>query len=769
MGKSLKYKVLQFSVFILLILSVLFLFNACNKDALIDDESIGYRADYANRSEMINDFYNAFNQEKSQFLIDEISEISPFYYNINKVSAFIPSLFNDTAVIFNVSSNSLNNYSRYLANQILVKKNRYGDFEISHLIYIPDSEFYANKNYFPLLINFTGDIIELNEKSEYKSIYELNYGEISEIFSRTRNFNFGFSSNELDNISLRDAELYEEDLYIPEWLRDIIRKIKHGGIKCWNGESSGTIKHFKSKKKSSSGNGGNIVIPDLVWGDPTNSGWQSGGGSSGGTAPLPCQNPKTFWDTYGKPTYKNYVEALSILAKEYGLSIFDDIFHNNSGCSVSYENILCGTANCFSSFESTYLSLEQILGCLRTYISNVANNDSNESDCQDAIDNFNLEYGTNFTANDLYEVFDANPNICANLNAFNELVISTYLVNVLNLTNEQRLWLDLGVNLNTKHKLFEYQLNNTYPNEALNYFIWAMMNHGHDLNFYTTGYDTFGKEDNTIFYPPPSKIKILNSFVPNFDPSHIKKFAETQWYNNAHVYDPLNNIIPQDLQHGTNGNTNLLSRYTPANRELLNLNNHDLLMQFDNLIHKFELNSNLQNVATDYYNRFVSGEGGDYFNEELCNYILTNGHTIATVQDFGKKINELLKELNGDFSRLNYIQLRPTYLAKYDKGELHSGLKILINDTEKMFVYDMGDYTFNSATNEWSISLYFQIFDNFGLDNEDLLDSQGIYVFDIGKKFAAWWILQHVRNYVPFRTEIRTVFKIKGDLDDVTE
>lgn len=45
MGKSLKYKVLQFSVFILLILSVLFLFNACNKDKEFADPPVTVRND----------------------------------------------------------------------------------------------------------------------------------------------------------------------------------------------------------------------------------------------------------------------------------------------------------------------------------------------------------------------------------------------------------------------------------------------------------------------------------------------------------------------------------------------------------------------------------------------------------------------------------------------------------------------------------------------------------------------------------------------------
>ena len=91
-----------------------------------------------------------------------------------------------------------------------------------------------------------------------------------------------------------------------------------------------------------------------------------------------------------------------------------------------------------------------------------------------------------------------------------------------------------------------------------------------------------------------------------------------------------------------------------------------------------------------------------------------------------------------------------------------------MDDTEKLNIYNFGDYNFDPQTKEWTCSFYFQVFDNFGLDNGDLLESQGVWSRNgvlFGTQFAAWWVLQHRKGYVPFRTELRFQVSLKGDLD----
>ncbi len=754
-----------------MILSSFFLFNACNKDVLVDNNSSGLVS--YNWSPKEKDFFNFSNKST---IIQKANSIAPRNSSSN-MPVLLTAAYNQIA-LQNENENFVEglthtigipfwSYSFVYQNAeknegiVIIPFGHENGMQVEALLVGTKSLQYPDqKMYFKFVLR--RDIERVINTDSIKSRPNFNVEIANFIIDEMAIFNYSnekflnFILNNSTNIESKTADNGNLSLRNDDCIYYEIEFCTYLGDYITGGGNLGDWNNFGPDPNGgwTSPGGGNVFgdsSSDDGNDDQNNGGYDDPRNSGGGGFGKWWKGVKSnFWEWYRyimihcaflevNPNNKNNQQVG--FSNDQQLKLRDD---SDWACIVYFEKWCYGNDGWY----------EEAL--------NMAD------ECAQALANFEYHYGLDLSEEEKeYLTAKMGTGWCDDYGGYYEQAISWYLMYHLNLTDAEEMWLDLHPD--ERLKLFGYQLNNTYPDEALNYFIWAMMNHGHDLNFYTTGYDTFGKEDNTIFYPPPSKIKILHSYVPNFAPTNIKKFAETDWYNNAHKYDPLNNIIPEDLQHGTNGNTNLLSRYTPANRELLNLNNHDLLMQFNNLIHKFELNSDLQNVATEYYDRFVSGQGGDYFNEELCNYILTNGHTIATVQDFGKELNRILKKINGDFSKLNYLGLPATFRAQYSKGERQSGLQILINDTEKLYIYDMGDYTFDNVTKEWSVSFYFQIFDNFGLDNEDLLDSQGIYVFDIGKKFAAWWILQHVRDYIPFRTEIRSVFKIKGDLDDVTE
>lgn len=113
---------------------------------------------------------------------------------------------------------------------------------------------------------------------------------------------------------------------------------------------------------------------------------------------------------------------------------------------------------------------------------------------------------------------------------------------------------------------------------------------------------------------------------------------------------------------------------------------------------------------------------------------------------------------------VNWNGFNERFRPIYSDGELHSGFMVLIDDTEIMYVYDMGDFVLNQDTKEWTGSFYFQTFDHFGLDDEDLDGNQ--HLLFSGEGFASWWLLQHQRGYTPFETELRYVFKIKGNLNN---
>jgi len=382
----------------------------------------------------------------------------------------------------------------------------------------------------------------------------------------------------------------------------------------------------------------------------------------------------------------------------------------------------------------------------------------NDELCKIALSTFEATYSLNLSQAE-------KDNILQNINVpcggdqdeFDEEVKVLYLGIKLNLDDDQKAWLQNHQDI--LDDIFTYQINNTYPSEALNYFIWAMKNHGNNLDFYTDGYDLWTKDDG---YSPPNSnfIEILDSYVPTINPSIYTPLTNTG-FREGHEYNPPD-IIPDDLRHGYNGDCKLLSKIPPR-IELCDDSEEVLLGHFKALLLNPLLNRDLQNVATDYYNNWILGIGGNYFNKELNDYVLTNSHTINTVKDFGKYLNDELKKVNGKIDEVNWNDFKSNYVPKYSEGELHTGLQILINDTEIMYVYSFDDFNFNSNTKEWIGTFYFQTFDNFGMDKKDLLKSQNVPYF--GKGFASWWLLQHSRNNIPFRTELRQVFKIKGNLN----
>lgn len=73
----------------------------------------------------------------------------------------------------------------------------------------------------------------------------------------------------------------------------------------------------------------------------------------------------------------------------------------------------------------------------------------------------------------------------------------------------------------------------------------------------------------------------------------------------------------------------------------------------------------------------------------------------------------------------------------------------------------LNGYDFNKDTGEWTTELVVQIYDHFGLDDNDLNPYQ---YFHFG--FAAWWILQHKKGYKPLRTNILLNVKLKGNINE---
>ena len=120
---------------------------------------------------------------------------------------------------------------------------------------------------------------------------------------------------------------------------------------------------------------------------------------------------------------------------------------------------------------------------------------------------------------------------------------------------------------------------------------------------------------------------------------------------------------------------------------------------------------------------------------------------------FGAEVSNHLKITCGDIAGLDvnfeinedpeapFEQVRP-FLGP---GNLHTGLRILVNDTEATQVsLDPNSYTFNPDTGDWQASFCFTVCDHFGLDGAEVVSWQ-FYPF-AGKGFAAWYHMQKIHN-----------------------
>jgi len=135
-------------------------------------------------------------------------------------------------------------------------------------------------------------------------------------------------------------------------------------------------------------------------------------------------------------------------------------------------------------------------------------------------------------------------------------------------STEAEYWwlLDNSVVLN---QLFLLLPSPDYEKSELHYILWAVKNHGNTVAYYTSKKDVYLGEDEEYTASCPEGIEILSSYSPSTPPPPNPAFIQTEW-KDGQEYDLGNNVIPPDLQSGTNGDDNLLSPKFPNTKALLN-------------------------------------------------------------------------------------------------------------------------------------------------------------------------------------------------------
>lgn len=119
---------------------------------------------------------------------------------------------------------------------------------------------------------------------------------------------------------------------------------------------------------------------------------------------------------------------------------------------------------------------------------------------------------------------------------------------------------------------------------------------------------------------------------------------------------------------------------------------------------------------------------------------------------------------------LKVASLDPNDVAKFtlprspifhDAADIRDGLTITINDT---WAYDIDLVDFHLLdAKRFRGKIRIVVYDHFGLDKPDL-DANLFKPYGLIDGFRAWFILQHLRGYIPFWTVIETEADIEGSL-----
>ena len=196
------------------------------------------------------------------------------------------------------------------------------------------------------------------------------------------------------------------------------------------------------------------------------------------------------------------------------------------------------------------------------------------------------------------------------------------------------------------------------------------------------------------------------------------------------------------------------------------ITNEELFADMTSLLHTFTIfNSSLRTVGDEMIQKFKNDPyGGSFKNATLNQRAYESSAFKKFIINFGKMLNVKLAQANWNINNVSEIGIlqgkRPVFNGRHNKFH---GLQILINDTEETII-ELNDFEINATTHKWKAKITVTIKDHFGLDKNDVLNYQYQH-----KWFAAWWLLQHTRNYIPFETELTIGMDLIADPDNAPQ
>lgn len=202
-----------------------------------------------------------------------------------------------------------------------------------------------------------------------------------------------------------------------------------------------------------------------------------------------------------------------------------------------------------------------------------------------------------------------------------------------------------------------------------------------------------------------------------------------------------NNV--EDLTYGTNHDA------AGIGQNILNRSNDELWASMKDLVEWGTFSdATLRQVGYDFINTFKNNTTTqtEISNPQLNSRVEVSPPFAAFLKEFGDLLRAELRRTNGDINSIAPIDLRRTRPIFGGLNNMRNGLTILLNDTEQSTVRLE---SYSRAGNHIDVVVEVTIKDHFGLDKHDAVSKDYIH-----HGFQSWWVLQHRRGFVPFRTKV---------------
>ena len=248
---------------------------------------------------------------------------------------------------------------------------------------------------------------------------------------------------------------------------------------------------------------------------------------------------------------------------------------------------------------------------------------------------------------------------------------------------------------------------------------------------------------------------------------------------NLYVTDAYGKI-PDDMKCGD------VSQSTLENASWINIDNiadktiTQLRDEWEDSCATFSMGS-LESVAMDMIDHFMDGSGTDYSNYTLTEIVRTHSVMINYFDRVSSLILETLDENNGNVFSMQYdvsnrdsnplivkLQADEVYMPSFNSIYAYmNGLAFCLHglwgheiEVTDFYIHENGDYT---------VMLAYNIYDHFGLDQNDIDNIKLQLVDNFHPGFSAWYILQHNSEYNCAYKPFVTFMRFSVSIDDPLE